>query len=140
MESQFGYCPITWLFYSIKANSEINHIHKSAFRIVYKGNISSYEELLKKDKSFCIHQRNIQSFDMEPFKVKSNLSNKVIWDIFETRNLNYNLKLQTDFVRTRVNKLVENLNSFKKKTRNWKPKRCHCRLSKKYAHGLGLFV
>ena len=128
------------MIYSIKTNSKINHIHKSAFRIVYKGNISSYEELLKKDKSFCVHQRNIQSFAIEPFTVKNNLSNKVIWDIFETRNLNDNLRLQTDFVRTRVNKLVENLNSFKKKARNWKPKGCHCRLRKQYAHGVGLFV
>ena len=73
MESQFGYCPLIWTFYSRKANSEINHIHERSSRIVYKDSISPFEELLKKDKSFCIHLRNIQSLANEPFKVKNNL-------------------------------------------------------------------
>ena len=34
-------------------------------------------------------------------------------------------------------KSVENLNSFKKKTRNLEPKGCHCRLCKRYVHGVG---
>ena len=80
-------------------------------------------------------------------------------DIFETRNLNYDLRLPTDFTRTRVNtssfglnslkylatkiwdivpyniKSVENLNSSKKKIRNWELKGCHSRLCKQYVHG-----
>ena len=121
---------------------------------MYKDNISSFEESLKTDKSFCIHYRNIQSFAIELFKVKSNLSNGIICDIFETRNSNYNLGSLADFKRARVNtssfelnslkylatriwdivpydiKSVENLNSVKKKIRNWEPKGCHCRLCK----------
>ena len=34
-------------------------------------------------------------------------------DIFETRYLNYNLSLQTDFIRTRANTSSFGLNSFK---------------------------
>ena len=33
--------------------------------------ISSFEDLLKRDKSFTIYQRNIQSLAIELFKVKS---------------------------------------------------------------------
>ena len=79
---------------------------------------------------------------IELFKVKSNLSNRIC-DIFETRNLDYNLKSQKDFTRTRVNissfglssskylatkiwdivpydiKSVGNVNLFKGKIRNW---------------------
>ena len=80
------------MFYGRKANSKINHIHGRSLRIVYKYNISSFEELPKKDKSFC------QWFAIEPFKVKNNLSNSIMCDIFETRNLDYNLRSQIDFI------------------------------------------
>ena len=53
-------------------------------RIVYKDNVSSFEELLKKDKSFNIHHRNIQSLATELFKVKNDLSVRIMCDIFET--------------------------------------------------------
>ena len=109
---------------------------------MYNHNISSFEELLKKDKSFCINHRNIQSLAIELFKVKSNLSCRIMCDIFKTRNLDYNLRSQRDFIRTRVNtssfglsslkylatkiwdivpyeiKSVENLKLFKKKNKN----------------------
>ena len=48
---------------------------------------------------------------MELFKVKNNLSNRIMCDIFETRNFNYNLRSQTDFLRTRVNTSSFGLNS-----------------------------
>ena len=50
-----------------------------------------------------MHQRNIQSLAIELFKVKNNLCNRIMGDIFETRNLDYNLRSQIDFIRTRVN-------------------------------------
>ena len=50
--AQFGYYPLTWMFYNRKVNSKINHIHERSLKIVYKDDISSFEELLKKDKSF----------------------------------------------------------------------------------------
>ena len=131
------------MFHSRKANSKINQLHERSLRIVYKDNISSFEELLKKDKSFCIHHRNIQSLTIELFKVKNNLSKRIMCDIFETRNLDYSLRSQIDFIRTRVNissfglssleylatkiwdivpydiKSVGNVNLFKGKIRNW---------------------
>ena len=113
VESQFGYCLLTWMFHTRKANAKINHIHERALRIVYKDNNSSFEELLRKNKSFCIHHRNIQSLAIELFKVKNNLSNRIMCDIFETRILNYNLRSQTDSVRTRVNTSSFGLNSLK---------------------------
>ena len=99
------------MFHSRKLNAKINHIHERALRIVYKDNNSSFKELLRKDKSFCIHHRNIQSLAIELFKVKNNLSNRIMCDIFETRNFNNNLRSQTDFLRTRVNTSSFGLNS-----------------------------
>ena len=101
------------MIYYRKANSKISHIHERSLRIVYNHNISFFEELLKKDKFFCINHRNIQSLAIELFKVKSNLSSRIICDIFETRNLGYNLRSQTDFVRTFVNNSSFGLSSLK---------------------------
>ena len=101
------------MFYSRKANSKINHIHEWSLRLVYKDNISSFEESLKKDKSSCICHSNIQSLATELFKVKNNLSNRLMCDIFETRNLDHNLRSQIDLIRTRVNTSSFRLSSLK---------------------------
>ena len=35
IESQFGYCPLKWMFCRRKANTRINHVHERALRIAY---------------------------------------------------------------------------------------------------------
>ena len=103
IESQFSYCPLIWMFHSRSVNNKINHLHERSLRIVYKNNISSFEYLLKNDRSFTIHHRNIQSIAIELFKVKGNLSNSIMYNIFQTRKINYNLRSQTDFASICVN-------------------------------------
>ena len=65
IESQFGYCPLVWMFCSRTMNVGINRIHVRALRIVYNDYVSSFDELLTKDKSFTIHHRNIQTLPIE---------------------------------------------------------------------------
>ena len=36
IESQFGYCPLVWMFHSRKLNNRINRLHESGLRLVYK--------------------------------------------------------------------------------------------------------
>ena len=47
--SQFGYCPLAWMFYSRGLNNKINSLHQKALRITYSDKSSSLEDLLKKD-------------------------------------------------------------------------------------------
>ena len=75
IESQFGYCPLVWMFLGRIANKKINHLHKRALRIVYKDHIIAFEDLLKREEFVTIHHRNMQSQAIELFKVKQNLSN-----------------------------------------------------------------
>ena len=58
--SQFIYCPLIWMFYSRELNNRINRIHEPALRLVYQDNSLSFAELLKKDNSVTIHQKNLQ--------------------------------------------------------------------------------
>ena len=73
IESQFSYCPLIWMFCSREMNRRINHIHERALRLVYDDYITSFEDLLIRDKSVSIHHRNIQTVAIEMFKVKNNL-------------------------------------------------------------------
>ena len=114
VEAQFGYCPLVWMFHGREINRKINHIHERSLRIVYRDYNSSFKDLLKKDNSVCIHHRNIQSLAVELFKVKENLSNTIMSDVFPTRVLNYNIRAQTDFLRSTVTTTKFGLNSLRR--------------------------
>ena len=57
--SQFGYCPLVWMFHSRQLNNRINRIHERTIRLVYKDEVSTIENLLAKDGSFTVHELNI---------------------------------------------------------------------------------
>ena len=80
--SEFGYCPLVWMFHSRKLNSRVNKLHKRALRIVYQDYASSFTELLEKDNSTSIHNRNIQLLATELYKVKNELSPPFMNEIF----------------------------------------------------------
>ena len=46
-----------------------------------------FEDLLKRDNSVTIHHRIIQSLAIKLFKVKQNLSNSILCNIFQTRSI-----------------------------------------------------
>ena len=53
-ESQFGYCPLIWMFHSRELNNKMSRIHEKALRITYKDKSSTFQELLEKDNSVSI--------------------------------------------------------------------------------------
>ena len=57
--SQFSYCPLIWMFHSRLINNKINRLHERCLRIVYSENQSTFEELLEKDDSVSVHERNL---------------------------------------------------------------------------------
>ena len=152
VEPQFRYCPLIWMFHYRRANSKINHIHERALRIVYKTNALSFEELLELDKSFKVYHRNTQSLAIKLFKIQNNLSVTIMNDIFQPRVVSHNLRSQIDFTRPNVNsehfgisslrymaakvwdmvpndiKNVNDIETFKKNIRKWKPVNYHCKL------------
>ena len=76
--SQFSYCPLIWMFHSRKLNHRINKIHERALRIVYNDHQCTFEELLERDNSFAIHERNLQKLAIEMFKMNNGLSVKLV--------------------------------------------------------------
>ena len=105
IESQFGYCPLTWMFCGKETNARINHVPERVLRMVYRNNsLYCLEQLLKIDKSYNKHLKNILTVAIQLHKVKNNLSNQIMQEILEKRqNLDYNSRFQRDFVLPGVN-------------------------------------
>ena len=82
IESHFNYCPLLWMFHSRKLNKRINSLHERALRVVYKDDNLTFEQLLEKDNSFTIHERNLQKLGILMYKVKQKLCPQPIQDIF----------------------------------------------------------
>ena len=60
--------------HSRKLSSRVNKLDDRTLRLAYQDYASSFAELLEKDNSTSIHNRNIQLLATELFKVKSGLS------------------------------------------------------------------
>ena len=69
------------MFHNRKLNNHINRIHERALRIVYQNKNSPFEELLAKDGSFRIHDRNLQRLLIEIFKVKMKLAPEIMNEV-----------------------------------------------------------
>ena len=157
--SQFGYCPLVWMFHSRELNNRINRIHKRSLRIVYQDYKSSFETLLEKDHAFTIHERNIQTLGTELYKVAYGIAPKIMRLVFPTKpgvkypweNIfqTFNVKTVTwgteslghlgpkiwSLIPLKLRKLP--FKKFRKEIRTWKPVNCPCRLCKFYLAGVG---
>ena len=104
---------------------------------------------------------SVQNLSTELFKVKENLPNTIMNDIFPTRVLNYNLRSQADFFRNTVNTTKFGFNSlryfastvwsmvpieiknsssveiFKNAVSKWEPNDCDCSLCQDYFCRIG---
>ena len=68
-------------------NAKINRLHERALWIAYNDYISSFEDLLVKDGSVAIHEKNLGSLVTEMFKIKNKLSPPFICDLVKGSNI-----------------------------------------------------
>ena len=154
--SQFSYVPVVGMFHNRKLNNHINRIHERALRIAYQDHSSTFNELLAKDSSFKIHDRNLQKLLIEIFKVKMKLAPEIMNEVFDFIECRYPLRNElrfklrnirtvrygietAAFVGSRIwtnmpNELKEStsLNEFKSKIKIWKLENGLCKLCKIY--------
>ena len=90
-DSQFKYCPLTWMFHSRTTSNKINKLHERALRLVYGDYGSTFEELLEKDNSFTVNHYNRQTLCIELHKAFTGQSQTIFSDLFERKNISYSL-------------------------------------------------
>ena len=59
--SQFNYCPLIWMNHNKSINKKINNLHERALRLIYCDHSSNFKELLQRDNSVTIQQKNIKA-------------------------------------------------------------------------------
>ena len=158
--SKFLYCSIVWMFHSRRLNNKLNSIYQWALRIIYQDYTSSFTELLSKNSSLTIHQRNSQKLVTEMFKVKIGIALEIKKDIFESNSRHNNLLYNFLVKRYNVHpvwcgtetasflapklwgaipmdcKIVRTLSAFKEKTNSWIPENGICRICKTWIRSM----
>ena len=83
-------------------NNRINKIHERALRLVKKNEtFLSFDDLLKRDKSVSIHQKNMQLLVTEIYKTKNDLGPKIMKNTFHFIQKPYNLRKDPEVQRRR---------------------------------------
>ena len=149
------------MFCSKTINDKINHLHKRVLQTVYLDYTSSLEELLKKDNSITIHQRNLQLVAVKMFKVLKGIEPELTKEIFELdhgrskntfrrpnvntetygkNSLRYFGPVVWDDILPDKYKSIQTIEKFQEEIKGWIPEKCPCTLCKEYLSGVGHIV
>ena len=79
------------MFHRRKLNHRINSIDETVLRVAYQDYKSTFLQLLQKDNSVTIHQRDLQVPATEIFKAKNDLSPEIMKEVFELKEPSYSL-------------------------------------------------
>ena len=102
------------MFHTRSLNDKINRLHERALRTVYNDDVSTFGDLLSRDGSYTIHQRNIQALAIECFKVYMCLGPSLLDDIFTVSNYQGpKLRSKGDFVKPSIHSVHFGENSLK---------------------------
>lgn len=66
------------MFHNRTLNNRINKLQERPLRSVYEVITSSFDELLEKENTFTIHQRNIQKLTIEIYQIKHKIVRKLM--------------------------------------------------------------
>ena len=160
--SLVSYCPLIWMFHGRRMEHKVNSIHKRALKLVYEDSYDiTFQELLTRDKSVSVHQKNLQLLAIEISKSKNGVSPEFMNDIFHFVERPYNLRSDYTLKRKRDHtvyhgseilsslapklwdllpnsiKIFASLQEFKTKVNTWAFDCFSCRIRKKYFGRVG---
>ena len=74
------------------ANEEISRIHKRGLRRLYNDFNSNFEEPLARSGETTVHLQNLEKLLLEVFKSLHQINPAFMWELFERKEVNYNLR------------------------------------------------
>ena len=90
------------MFHSRKLNHLINSIHERTLRVTYQDYESTLLQLLHKDNSVTIHQRNLRVLATQIFKAKYDLSPEIMKEVFELEEPSNSLRSKGNYLYTEM--------------------------------------
>ena len=135
--------------------------NERALRMIYQDYNSYSKELLRKDSSLKIQQKNLKLLVTEILNVKIGCYPDIMKEIFEIENQNYNFSYDFSVKRCNIRSVyygietasfigpkiwdtlpnsckdATSLHSFKVNLKRWIPENCHCRVYKTYIQRIG---
>ena len=88
------------MFHSCIINNKTNCLRERCLHLLSGDKSSSFKKLLEQDK--FVANLNLQILAMEMFKVYRNISLAIFSEIFHRRDINYNLRINSDFAMPNV--------------------------------------
>ena len=132
-------------------------MHERCLHVTYNDGLPSLEELLERDNSVSVHNRNIQCLAIELYELLNGICSDIIKDVLPlSTSSNYDIRSRCTFTTISVkavhygteslsylapkvwelipsnSKTLENLPKFKKAIENWKRDVCPCRHCRLY--------
>ena len=142
-------------------NKKLNNLHERTLRLIYFDHSSNFQELLQRDNSVTIHQKNIQALSIMMYKVVNNIAPTMVSEIFSFSNVNHNLRSGSQFHQPSAKivwdgqEIISYLGpkiwnmvpgeikqksssfAFKREIEQWAPNNCPCRICKNYLIDIG---
>ena len=85
------------MFHSRRMEHRINKIHEMVLRGIYTSNSNvTFKDLLDKNKTVSIHEKNLQVLAIEILKAKLNISPEIFIELLSFNVRNYNLLIEAN--------------------------------------------
>ncbi len=148
--ANFNYCPIVWHFCSKTSTRKIEKVQERALRFLHNDKISPYQLLLEKSSMTTLHIKRIKAIACEVFKSLNDLNPTFMKEMFQEKEVKYELRDSNILVQPKFNKIsygrntfqyygshiwnqlpnaikeCTNINSFKELLKNWDGPKCKC--------------
>ncbi len=111
--ANFNYCPIVWHFCGKTSIRKIEKVQERALRFLHNDKISSYDTLIAKSNTTTMHIRRIKSLACEVFKSLNDLNPSFMKDMFQVKEIPYDLRDDQILVQPTFKKISYGKNTFR---------------------------